>query len=102
MRGVLSPWFPPKCTFPLVTLSPWLPAAYVPATRIRFADEDLALTNKTIDQIAVETEFPNLHYLSRMYARQVVCGSARYRARQRERKGCRIRTGSALSDCVTP
>lgn len=63
------------------------PAAYVLATRIRLAGEALALTDKTIDQIAVETGFPNRHYLSRMFARQVGCGPAEYRARQRERKG---------------
>jgi AraC family transcriptional regulator of arabinose operon len=56
-------------------------------TRIRLAGEALALTDKTIDQIAVETGFPNRHYLSRMFARQVGCGPAEYRARQRERKG---------------
>lgn len=63
------------------------PAAYVLATRLRLAGESLALTDKTIDQIAVETGFPNRHYFSRMFARQVGCGPAEYRARQRVRKG---------------
>jgi AraC-like DNA-binding protein len=63
------------------------PAAYVLATRLRLAGEALALTDKTIDQIAIETGFPNRHYLSRMFSRQVGCGPAEYRARQRERKG---------------
>lgn len=63
------------------------PAAYVLATRIRLAGEALALTDKTIDQIAIETGFPNRHYMSRMFARQVGCGPAEYRARQRDRKG---------------
>ncbi len=62
------------------------PAAYVLATRIRLVGEALALTNKTIDQIAIENGFPNRHYMSRMFARQVGCGPAEYRARQRGRK----------------
>jgi AraC family transcriptional regulator, arabinose operon regulatory protein len=63
------------------------PAAYVLKTRLRLAGEALALTDKTIDQIAIETGFPNRHYLSRMFARQAGCGPAEFRARQRERKG---------------
>jgi AraC-like DNA-binding protein len=63
------------------------PAAYVLATRIRLAGEALALTDKTIDQIAIEAGFPNRHYLSRMFSREVGCGPAEFRARQRERKG---------------
>lgn len=63
------------------------PAAYVLAHRIRLAGEALALTDKTIDQIANETGFPNRHYLSRMFARHIGCGPAEYRARQRDRKG---------------
>ena len=63
------------------------PAAYVLKTRIRLTGEALALTDKTIDQIAVENGFPNRHYMSRMFAREVGCGPAEFRARQRERKG---------------
>jgi transcriptional regulator GlxA family with amidase domain len=63
------------------------PAAYVLAHRIRLAGEALALTDKTIDQIANECGFPNRHYLSRMFARHIGCGPAEYRARQRDRKG---------------
>ena len=63
------------------------PAAYVLSTRVRLAGEALALTDKTVDQIAIETGFPNRHYLTRMFARQVGCGPAEFRARQRERKG---------------
>ncbi len=63
------------------------PAAYVLGTRIRLAGEALALTDKTIEQIASDTGFPNRHYLSRMFARQVGCGPAEFRQRQRERKG---------------
>ena len=63
------------------------PAAYVLNTRIALAGEALALTDKTIDQIATDTGFPNRHYLSRMFAREVGCGPAEFRARQRARKG---------------
>lgn len=63
------------------------PAAYVLNTRIRLAGEALALTDKTIDQIASDCGFPNRHYFSRMFARAVGCGPAEFRKRQRERKG---------------
>jgi transcriptional regulator GlxA family with amidase domain len=63
------------------------PAAYVLATRLRLAGEALALTDKTIDQIAVEHGFPNRHYFTRMFSRQVGCGPAEFRQRQRQRKG---------------
>ena len=63
------------------------PAAYVTATRVRLAEESLALTDKSVDQIAVECGFPNRHYFSRVFARQVGCGPAEFRARQRDRKG---------------
>jgi AraC-like DNA-binding protein len=63
------------------------PAAYVLSTRIRFSGEALALTDKTIDQIAVEFGFPNRHYFSRMFARQLGCGPSEFRQRQRDRKG---------------
>ncbi len=63
------------------------PAAYVLSTRIRLSGEALALTDKTIDQIAVEYGFPNRHYFSRMFARQVGCGPSEFRQRQRDRKG---------------
>lgn len=63
------------------------PAAYVLATRLRLAGEALALTDKTIDQVAAGAGFPNRHYFSRMFARHVGCGPAEYRARQRVIKG---------------
>lgn len=63
------------------------PAAYVIATRVKAAEEALALTDKTIDQIAIESGFPNRHYFSRMFARSVGCGPAEFRARQWKRKG---------------
>lgn len=63
------------------------PAAYVLATRLRLAGEALALTDKTIDQIAAEHGFPNRHYFSRRFALQLGCGPAEFRQRQRLRKG---------------
>lgn len=63
------------------------PAAYVTAARIRRAEEMLALTVKSIDEIAADCGFPNRHYFSRVFAKQVGCGPAEFRARQRERKG---------------
>jgi AraC-like DNA-binding protein len=63
------------------------PAAYVLNTRLRLAGEALALTDKTIDQIAVENGFPNRHYFTRMFARQFGCGPAEFRARQHRRRG---------------
>lgn len=63
------------------------PANYVIATRVRLAKQRLLLTDKTIDQTAAECGFPNRHYFSRMFAREVGCGPAEFRKRQRERKG---------------
>ena len=63
------------------------PAAYVATVRIRLAKEALALTDKTIDQIASLYGYPNRHYFSRVFTRQVGCGPAEFRARQRVRKG---------------
>lgn len=63
------------------------PAAYVLTTRLRLSGEALAVTDKTIDQIAVENGFPNRHYFTRMFARQFGCGPAEFRARQHRRRG---------------
>jgi AraC-like DNA-binding protein len=63
------------------------PAAYVSAARVRQACEALALTDKTIDQIAVDCGFPNRHYFSRVFAQQLSCGPAEFRARQHRRRG---------------
>lgn len=63
------------------------PAAYVTATRIRLAQEALALTDQTIDQIAVACGFPNRHYFSRVFSKQIGCGPAEFRLRQQKRKG---------------
>ena len=63
------------------------PAAYVSETRVRLAKQWLALTDKAIDEISADAGFPNRHYFSRVFARQVGCGPAEFRKRQRERKG---------------
>jgi len=63
------------------------PAAYVIATRIRAAEEALALTDKSIDQVAIECGFANRHYFSRIFSRAVGCGPAEFRLRQWKRKG---------------
>jgi transcriptional regulator GlxA family with amidase domain len=63
------------------------PAAYVAAARIRRAGEALALTDKSIDQIAIECGFPNRHYFTRVFARQMGCGPAEFRDRQHTRTG---------------
>jgi AraC-like DNA-binding protein len=63
------------------------PAAYVAETRVRLAKQRLALTDKSIDEISADAGFPNRHYFSRVFARQVGCGPAEFRKRQSERKG---------------
>lgn len=63
------------------------PAAYVIATRLRLAGEALVLTDKSIDQIAIEHGFPNRHYFSRMFTRDQGCGPAEFRARQGRKRG---------------
>lgn len=63
------------------------PAAYVTATRLRLAGEALVLTDKTIDQIAVEHGFPNRHYFTRIFTQHLGCGPAEFRARQHRRRG---------------
>jgi AraC-like DNA-binding protein len=63
------------------------PAVYVTTMRVRRAQQMLALSDKTIEQVSAETGFPNRHYFSRVFARQVGCGPAEFRKRQRERKG---------------
>lgn len=63
------------------------PAAYVTATRLRLAGEMLVLSDKSIDQIAVEHGFPNRHYFSRLFTRSFGCGPAEFRARQNRKRG---------------
>ncbi|MBB5037926.1 helix-turn-helix transcriptional regulator, partial [Prosthecobacter dejongeii] len=63
------------------------PAAYVTATRLRLAGEALVLTDKTIDQIAIEHGFPNRHYFTRIFTQHLGCGPAEFRARQHRRRG---------------
>lgn len=63
------------------------PAAYVISARLRLAGEALALTDKSIDEIAAAHGFPNRHYFSRMFARRFGCGPAEFRARQTRKRG---------------
>ena len=63
------------------------PAAYVMSARVRLAKQLLALSDKSVDQIAVEAGFPNRHYFSRVFAREVGCGPAEFRLRQGRRRG---------------
>ena len=63
------------------------PAAYVSRIRTKMASESLALTDKSIDQIAAEFGFPNRSYFSRVFAREVGCGPAEFRKRQRDKRG---------------
>lgn len=63
------------------------PAAYVSAERVRHAQQLLALTDKTVDQIALESGFPNRHYLTRVFSQHTGCGPAEFRARQHRRRG---------------
>jgi AraC-like DNA-binding protein len=63
------------------------PAAYVSNTRVRLAEQLLALTDKSVEQIAMECGFPNRHYLSRVFSKRIGCGPAEFRARQHRRKG---------------
>ncbi|MDX2226640.1 MAG: helix-turn-helix domain-containing protein [Verrucomicrobiae bacterium] len=59
------------------------PAVHVSRQRIRHAARLLAFTEKTMEEIAEESGFPNRHYLSRVFARQFKCGPAEYRRRHR-------------------
>lgn len=63
------------------------PAAFVSAARVRHAQQLLALTTKSMEQIALESGFPNRHYLTRVFSRRTGCGPAEFRARQHHRKG---------------
>ena len=63
------------------------PAAYVMSARVRLAKQLLALSDKSVDQIAVETGFPNRSYFSRVFAREMGCGPAEFRSRQGRRRG---------------
>lgn len=63
------------------------PAAHVQSVRLRLAGEALALTDRSIDEIAATCGFPNRHYMSRLFARRYGCGPAEYRLRQGKRRG---------------
>jgi len=58
------------------------PALYVQQARAQHAAQLLALTDRTIDQIATDCGFPNRFYFSRVFQRHFGCGPAEYRQRQ--------------------
>jgi AraC-like DNA-binding protein len=57
------------------------PAAYVKRSRVRAAARLLVLSERSIEEIAAETGFPNRYYLSRVFAAQMGCGPATFRRR---------------------
>jgi AraC-like DNA-binding protein len=63
------------------------PAAFVATARINLAREALALSDKSIEQIAEQFGFGNRHYFSRVFAHHVGCGPAEFRLRQRRKHG---------------
>jgi transcriptional regulator GlxA family with amidase domain len=57
------------------------PAAHVARSRARAAARLLVLTERSIEDIAAATGFPNRYYLSRVFTAQMGCGPATYRRR---------------------
>jgi len=58
------------------------PALYVQEARARHAAQLLALTDRTIEQIAADCGFPNRYYFTRVFRRHLDCAPAAYRRRQ--------------------
>lgn len=58
------------------------PAVYVQQARSRQAAQLLALTDRTVEQIAADCGFPNRYYFTRVFQRHLGCGPAAYRLRQ--------------------
>jgi AraC-like DNA-binding protein len=58
------------------------PAIYVQQARARHAAQLLALTDRSIEQIAADCGFPNRYYFSRVFRRHLGSGPAEYRKRQ--------------------
>jgi AraC family transcriptional regulator of arabinose operon len=58
------------------------PALYVQQARARHAAELLALTDRSIEQIAADCGFPNRYYFTRVFRRHLGSGPAEYRKRQ--------------------
>ncbi|HSI16076.1 MAG TPA: AraC family transcriptional regulator [Chthoniobacter sp.] len=58
------------------------PAIYVQQARGNHAAQLLALTDRTIEQIAADCGFPNRYYFTRVFRRHLGCGPAEYRKRQ--------------------
>jgi AraC-like DNA-binding protein len=58
------------------------PALYVQQARARHAAQLLALTDRSIEQIAADCGFPNRYYFTRVFRRHFACGPAECRRRQ--------------------
>jgi AraC-like DNA-binding protein len=58
------------------------PALYVQQARAHHAAQLLALTDRTIEQIAADCGFPNRYYFTRVFRRHLGAGPAEYRKRQ--------------------
>lgn len=58
------------------------PAIYVQQARARHAAQLLALTDRSIEQIAADCGFPNRYYFTRVFRRLFHAGPAEYRRRQ--------------------
>lgn len=58
------------------------PALYVQQARSRHAAQLLALTDRSIEQIAADCGFPNRYYFTRVFRRHFHTGPAEYRKRQ--------------------
>jgi AraC-like DNA-binding protein len=58
------------------------PAIYVQQARARHAAQLLALTDRSIEQIAADCGFPNRFYFTRIFRRHLGAGPAEYRKRQ--------------------
>ncbi|MEI9895432.1 MAG: AraC family transcriptional regulator [Chthoniobacter sp.] len=58
------------------------PAIYVQQARAHHAAQLLALTDRTIEQIAADCGFPNRYYFTRVFRRHLGAGPAEYRKRQ--------------------
>jgi transcriptional regulator GlxA family with amidase domain len=57
------------------------PAAQGTRSRARAAARLLVLTDRSIEDIAAATGFPNRYYLSRVFTAHMGCGPATYRRR---------------------
>jgi len=60
------------------------PAHYVSLLRVRLAIRELIFTGRTLEEIAEACGFPNRHYFTRVFSRQMECGPAEFRRRYRQ------------------